>query len=56
MRGSKYSSPYALVKQPLESTKTYDLFDARNKKTGEIWHARVFHQEAIASLDMQDHI
>ena len=56
MKEGKYSSPYALVREPLESTKVYDLLNAKSKLSEEIWHARVFHHEAIVSLDLQEHV
>lgn len=56
MKQSKLSSPYSLVKDPVESTNIYALYDACNTKTGEFWHARVLHHAPITNLDMQEHV
>jgi serine/threonine protein kinase len=55
MQKGKFSSPYSLVREPLESAKTHALYDARNKQTGEIWLARVLHHQPLLELEMQEH-
>jgi len=56
MKQSKFSSPYTLVKDPVESSNLYALYDARNKNTGEFWHAKILHHTPILNLDMQEHV
>lgn len=53
---SKKSSPYALVREPIESNRVYSLYNARNKETGEFWLAKVFDNKVVQELEMMDHV
>lgn len=56
LRGSKYSSPYTLVREPIEKNKIFSLYNARNNKTGEFWLAKIFNHDVIQQLSMGDHV
>jgi hypothetical protein len=52
----KKSSPYALVRDPIEANKVFSVFNARNKQTGEIWLAKVFNHNVVQQLNLEDHV
>ena len=56
MQQSKYSSPYSLVKEPLEKTTVYSIFNAKNKQTNQIWLAKVFHSLVLQQLSLEEHV
>lgn len=55
-KGAKYSAPYSLVRDPIETNKVFSLYNAHNNKTGEIWLAKVFNHTVISQFSMGDHI